>query len=81
VLYAFELGWPSEGEAIIHTIDAARLEGRKIVAVSLLRSESALNFDLRADGLHIRLPVQPPGKYAYCFQITFGPPDPRSRGS
>jgi alpha-L-fucosidase len=75
-LYALELGWPPEGEAIIHSIAEAQLDGRKISAVSLLGSGSPLNFDLQADGLHIRLPVQPPGKYAYCFRISFQPARP-----
>jgi len=72
-LYAFELGWPSDGEAVIRSLVADQIEGRKISAVSLLGSASPLSFDSQTDGLHIRLPVQPPGKYAYCFQITFGP--------
>ena len=75
-LYAFELGWPSDGEAVIRSLVADQIEGRKISAVSLLGSASPLSFDSQADGLHIRLPVQPPGKYAYCFQITFAPSHP-----
>ena len=75
-LYAFALGWPSDGEAVIRSLVADQIEGRKISAVSLLGSASPLSFDSQADGLHIRLPVQPPGKYAHCFRIAFQPARP-----
>lgn len=71
VLYAFELGWPSSGETVIHSLTAAQLEGRKIASVSLLGSTSPVNFAVQPDGLHIRVPAQVAGKYAYCFRITF----------
>jgi alpha-L-fucosidase len=70
-LYAFELGWPLDGETVIHSLTAAELNGRKVAAVSLLGSASPLSFESQPDGLHIRLPAQPTGKYAYCFQIVF----------
>ena len=69
-LYACELGWPSNGEAAIHSLTAAQLDGQRITAVSLLGSPSPITFDAQADGLHLRVPAQAPGKYAYCFKIT-----------
>ena len=71
VLYACELGWPSGGEAVIHSFTAAQLAGRKVVSVSLLGSASQTAFDTQSDGMHLRLPAQPLGKYAHCFKITF----------
>jgi alpha-L-fucosidase len=68
-LYAFELAWPA-GEAVIRTLTEAQLDGRKIYSVSLLGSSSPLTFDSQSDGLHIHLPPDQPGKYAYCFKIT-----------
>jgi len=72
-LYACELGWPSSGEAVIHSLAEAQLAGQKITSVALLGSPAPLTFAERPDGLHIRVPVQPPGKYGYCFKITLQP--------
>jgi alpha-L-fucosidase len=70
-LYAFQLGWPKNGEGVIHSVAGAQVEGQKIASVSLLGSSSTLPFQLQPDGLHIHLPAQPPGKYAHAFKITF----------
>ena len=72
-LYACELGWPSGGEAVIHSLAGAQLDGRKIASASLLGSTSLIVFDVQNDGLHLRLPAQPTGRYAHCFKITFEP--------
>jgi alpha-L-fucosidase len=69
-LYAIELGWPDSHEAIIQSINEANLSGRKITAVSLLGHSAPLHYELKADGLHIQLPAQAPGKYAYSFKIN-----------
>ena len=68
-LYAIELGWPDSGEAVIQSLTEAALSGRKITAVTLLGHPAPLHYDLKADGLHIQLPTQAPGKYAYSFKI------------
>jgi alpha-L-fucosidase len=70
VLYACELGWPSAGVAVIHSFTAAQLAGRKVVSVSLLGSTSPTTFDMQSDGMHLRLPSQPLGKYGHCFRIV-----------
>ena len=70
VLYAIELGWPSNREAVIHSLGRIALGDRaKIGSVVLLGSDSKLAFEQRADGLRIQLPEQNPGKYAYSFRI------------
>ena len=76
MLYAIELGWPSGGEAVIHSLGTAQLDGQKIDAVSLLGSSSPIIFEAQPDGLHIRVPAQASGKFAYCFKITFQRPRP-----
>jgi hypothetical protein len=58
---------------VIHSFTTAQLAGRKVVSVSLLGSTSAIAFDLQNDGLRIRLPSQPLGRYAHCFRITLQP--------
>jgi alpha-L-fucosidase len=69
-LYAIELGWPASGEAVIQTL-ATVGGGRKIDSVALLGSDAKLQFRQQPDGLHIQLPVQAPGKFAYAFRIVF----------
>jgi len=69
-LYAIEMGWPTNGEAVIKTLHPAT--GRRAVtAVSLLGSSDAISFEQKADGLHLKLPSQAPGKYAYAYRIEF----------
>lgn len=70
VLYACELGWPASGEVVIHSFSGAQLDDRKVANVSLLGSTSPVAFDMQNDGMHLRLPFQPPSKHAHCFKIT-----------
>ena len=69
-LYAIELGWPSNREAVIHSFSKTALGETKIGSVDLLGSDARLSFEQRDDGLHIQLPEQNPGKYAYTFRIA-----------
>lgn len=71
-LYAIELGWPANHEAIIHTLTPATLgDGKQINSIKLLGSEANISFQQLADGLHFHLPEQPAGKYAYALRIDF----------
>jgi alpha-L-fucosidase len=70
VLYAIELGWPSSREAVIHSLGSASGDHPKAGSVALLGSDAKLGFEQREDGLHIQLPEQSPGKYAYAFRIV-----------
>jgi alpha-L-fucosidase len=70
-LYAMELGWPSGSETVIHSLGSSTLNGQKIGSVVLLGSGTKLTFQQQSDGLHIQLPAQAPGKYAYAFRVTF----------
>jgi alpha-L-fucosidase len=69
-LYAIELVWPSNREAVIHSLGKTVLGDMKIGSVQLLGSDAKLSFEQRDDGLHIQLPEQNPGKYAYAFRIA-----------
>lgn len=74
-LYAIEMAWPSNGEAVIHSLGRssesdASANAPRVESVDLLGSEAKLEFEQRQDGLHIHLPAQPPGKYAYAFRIV-----------
>jgi alpha-L-fucosidase len=69
-LYAIGLGWPDSREVIIHSL-AANLGGAKVQSVSLLGSDAKLQFDQQGDGMHVKLPAQPPAKYAYALSVKF----------
>ncbi len=68
-LYAIELGWPTSREAVIHSFGKTALGDAKVAAVELLGSDVKVAFEQRDDGLHIQVPEQNPGKYAYAFRI------------
>ncbi len=69
-LYAIEMAWPAHGEAVIHSL-AETTATSQVDSVTLLGSGAKLKFEQRADGLHIHLPADAPGKYAYAYRITF----------
>ena len=71
VLYAIELGWPDKPEAVIHTLRSPAAGERAVESIELLGSDAKLQFEQQADGLHIQLPAQAPGKFAYAFRIRF----------
>ena len=71
-LYAIELGWPKDGEAIIHAISSG-VGTREVASVELLGSTAPLTFQQKPDGLHIHVPAEPVGQYAYAYRITWRP--------
>lgn len=70
-LYAIEMAWPKEGEAVIHTLSSDVVGARKVNSVSLLGAPAELTFTQRTDGLHIKVPAEAPGEYAYVYRIGF----------
>ena len=72
VLYAIGLGWPTNGEAVIHSL-ASAVGNEHVRSVILVGSDAKLQFEQRANGLRVRLPDQAPGKYAYALRIMFDP--------
>lgn len=72
-LYAIELAWPANGEAIIHSLGTAPGE-QHVASVELLGVSSKLSFQQVPDGLHIQLPANQPCDYAYTFRISFTRP-------
>jgi alpha-L-fucosidase len=68
-VYAIALAWPASGEVVIKSLGGAALSGKNIEKVSLVGSTSVLEYSQQTDGLHIRVPAQPPGRYAYCFKV------------
>ena len=70
-LFAIALGWPPDSQTVIHSLASAVTGQQRVASVELLASGAKLNFEQRADGLHIQLPAQAPGQYAYVFRIRF----------
>lgn len=70
VLYAIQMAWPAHQEAVIRSLAASAATSR-VDSVTLVASGAKLKFDQRPDGLHIQLPADPPGKYAFAYRITF----------
>jgi alpha-L-fucosidase len=72
-LYAIELGWPSNAEAVIHSLGSSVAAGNpRIVSVRLVGPGTQLQYRQQPDGLHIMLPAERPGNYAYAFAILLG---------
>jgi alpha-L-fucosidase len=75
VLYAIELGWPADGQAVIHALGFDQLGvPAKIHSVTLLGSTEAVAFEQKRDGLYLHLPGQAPTPDASSFRIEFEPP-------
>jgi alpha-L-fucosidase len=70
-LYAIELGWPPNREAVIHSVGNEAAGEQGVESVALLGSDFRLSFQRKQDGLHIQVPENAPGKYAYVFRIRF----------
>ena len=70
-VYAIELGWPENHQAMIHSLKPSALgEGKRVESVRLLGLEGNLPFEQLADGLRVQLPNVSVGKYAYVFRIA-----------
>lgn len=70
VLYVIGFVWPSDREALIHSLKPM-LGSKPITSVTLLGSDAKLQFRQRADGLHVQLPAQAPSSYPYALRVTF----------
>ena len=70
VLYVIGFAWPTNGEALIHTL-ALTLGSKPVRSVALLGSDATVQFEQRPNGLHVQLPAQAPSHYAYALRVTF----------
>lgn len=69
-LYAVELGWPKKSETVIKSLKTPVIGDRPVESVELIGG-GKVQFQQHDDGLHLQLPAQKPGKYAYVYKITF----------
>ncbi|MGA3181293.1 MAG: alpha-L-fucosidase, partial [Verrucomicrobiota bacterium] len=70
-LYAFLMVWPETRATVIKSLatSSPQLDGRKVAEVSLLGYGGKLEWTQDAQGLHVKLPDQPPCQYAVTLKI------------
>jgi alpha-L-fucosidase len=72
VLYAIGFAWPTNGQAVIHSLSVTA-GAEPVESVSLLGSDAKISFDQGSDGLHLQLPTQNAQRmYAYALRLNFG---------
>jgi alpha-L-fucosidase len=74
-LYAWFLGWPDDGNLVIHTlgtgtVDKPALLDQSIASVSLLGSKEKIAWTQDADGLHVTLPATKPGDDVFALKLA-----------
>ncbi|MDX2048835.1 MAG: alpha-L-fucosidase [Chitinophagaceae bacterium] len=65
-IYAFLLGWPGDKETLIKAL----ANGKKITDVSLLGYNGKLEWGQSAEGLKVKMPLQPPCDDAVVLKIS-----------
>ena len=70
VLYVIGFSWPSNQEAVIHSL-AMTAGDEPVKSVDLLGGSSELQFEQQPGGLHVHVPAQAPAKYGYALRVTF----------
>jgi alpha-L-fucosidase len=69
------MGWPANGEAVIHSLSSSIIGIRPVRTVTLLGASAPVSFTQKPDGLHIQVPANPPSAssagYAYVYRIDF----------
>ena len=69
-LYAFALGWPSDGKLTIRTLAAGSPQyPHNVGRVEMLGASGALGFLREAAGLVVTLPAKKPNEYAWALKI------------
>jgi alpha-L-fucosidase len=69
-LYVIGMAWPESSEAVVHTLNEARIGTRKIASVSLLGQEAKLRYEVKSDGLHVSLPGKTSAR-AYVMKVEW----------
>jgi len=73
VIYAIELGWPTNAVAIKALGKSAGLPGQTISKIQLLGSNEKIKWSQTDDALTIKAPKKKPGDIAIVFKITTRP--------
>jgi len=70
-LYAIALAWPKDSKLLIKSLGSnSSYYPGQIARIGLLGSEPNLEWSRSPDGVTVKLPVSPPGEYAWVFRIN-----------
>lgn len=69
-VFAVELGWPSNGSPVVHSIAGENLGGRRVKSVNLMGSSQPVKFEQQPDGLHLVVSGKPRGEAVYVYRVT-----------
>ncbi|WNH11958.1 alpha-L-fucosidase [Thalassobellus suaedae] len=70
ILYATVLDWPKNNKTVISNLKhGSEYYAKTIKTVELLGYDGNIEFDVKADGLHIYLPEKQVGKHAFVFKV------------
>ena len=71
IVYATVLDWPTTNELVIHSFKKGGSYLTKgIESIEFLANKEKMKFSIENDGLHIQLPKEKVGDYAFAFKIT-----------
>lgn len=70
-LYAFMLGWPSDGRTVVKSLatGSPQLAGKKVADVSLLGHDGKLQWTQDEQGLTVQLPEKAPSEHAVTLAV------------
>jgi len=66
-LYAFQMAWPADRQAVITSLKLDH--SQPVKEISLVGCEGIVSWSQMADGLHIGLPPEPPCEAVHVFSI------------
>jgi len=69
-LYAFVMGWPTDGKVLVRSLAKFPEVTAKVADVTLLGHGGKLTWTHTADGLVVQLPAEKPCDYAVALKIT-----------
>ena len=70
VVYAFVMGWPADGKAVIKSLATGAAHFPREVAKVELLGSGEVKFSRDASGLAVNMPQQKPNDFAYALKIT-----------
>ena len=71
-LYAIALAWPENGQLTIKSLAQGLPNDINVKTIQLLGSNAPVKWTRDGSGLHLQLPAQKTGEYAYVFKLSPG---------
>jgi alpha-L-fucosidase len=69
-LYAIAMAWPGNGQITIKSLAQGSPYDVNVKTIQLLGSHSSVQWTQDRNGLHLQLPAQKTGEYAYVFKVS-----------